>query len=181
VSAVPERTEVDGVLITGIFGVGKSSVVAEIADLLEAQDERYAAIDLDWLTWADTGDRGNGAEHRMLLTNLSAVVGNYLEAGVRRFAMARSLRDRSEVESLRAAIPVPVRIVRLTVSLEEVERRLRADVTRGREDDLREAGEWAAAGLGEGFEDLAVANDRPIREVATEIVRWLGWARTPDL
>jgi hypothetical protein len=33
-----------------------------------------------------------------------------------------------------------------------------------------------AAGLGEGFEDLTVANDRPIREVASEVVGWLGWA-----
>ena len=49
------RAGVDGVLITGLFGVGKSSVAAEFADLLEARDERYAAIDFDRLTWADTG------------------------------------------------------------------------------------------------------------------------------
>ena len=71
---------------------------------------------------------------------------------------------------------MPVRVVRLRVTMDEIDRRLRSDVTAGREDDLREAGEWAAAGLGEGFEDLTVANDRPIREVATEIVDWLGWA-----
>jgi hypothetical protein len=35
---------------------------------------------------------------------------------------------------------------------------------------------WARQGLGEGIEDLAVANDRPIRDVATQIVGWLGWA-----
>jgi hypothetical protein len=173
---VPNADGPDGVLITGLFGVGKSSVTAEIADLLEANDERYAAIDLDWLTWAHTGDAEESAEHRMMLTNLASVVGNYLEAGVRRFVLARSLRDRSELESLRAAIPVPVRVVRLTVTIDEIDRRLRSGVTAGREDDLREAGEWAAAGLGEGFEDLTVANDRPIREVAAEIVGWLGWA-----
>ncbi len=174
---MPANEGPEGVLITGLFGVGKSSVTAEIADLLEADHERYAAIDLDWLTWADTGTGQEGAEHRMLLTNLASVVGNYLEAGIRRFVMARSLRDPSELESLRAAISVPVRVVRLTVTMDEIERRLRSDVTAGREDDLREAGEWVAAGLGEGFEDLTVANDRPIREVASEIVGWLGWAR----
>jgi hypothetical protein len=173
---VPDTDGTDGVLITGMFGVGKSSVAAEIADLLEAGGERYAAIDLDWLTWADTGSGEDGAEHRMLLTNLASVVGNYLEAGIRLFVLARSLRNRSELQSLRAAIPVPVRVVRLTVSMDEVGRRLRSDVTRGRQDDLREAGQWLAAGLGEGFEDLTVANDRPIGEVASEIVGWLGWA-----
>jgi hypothetical protein len=173
---VPNEDGADGVLITGLFGVGKSSVTAEIADLLEARGERYAAIDLDWLTWADTRGGLEGAEHRMMLTNLASVVGNYLEAGILRFVLARSLRDRSELDSLRAAIPVPVRIVRLTVPIDEAGRRLRSDVTRGREDDLREMGEWVAAGLGVGFEDLTVANDRPIREVASEIVDWLGWA-----
>ena len=73
---------------------------------------------------------------------------------------------------------MPVRVVRLTVTMDEIERRLRSDVTAGREDDLREAREWVAAGLGEGFEDLTVANGRPIREVASEIVGWLGWARS---
>ena len=170
------RTGVDGVLIIGIFGVGKSSVAAEIADILEERGDRYAAIDLDWLTWADTGSIEDGAEHGMLLTNLASVAGNYLEAGIRRFVMARSIRDGSELASLRAAMPVPIRVVRLTAPMGEVERRLRSDVTSGREDDLREAGEWVAQGLGEGIEDLAIANDRPIREVATEIVRWLGWA-----
>ncbi len=71
---------------------------------------------------------------------------------------------------------MPVRVVRLAVTMDEIDRRLRSDVTRGREDDLREAGEWVAAGLGEGFEDLTVTNDRPIREVASEIVGWLCWA-----
>ena len=173
---MPNADRPEGVLITGLFGVGKSSVTAEIADLLEVRGERYAAIDLDWLTWADTRSGQEGAEHRMMLTNTASVVGNYLEAGIRRFVLARSIRDRSELDSLRAAIPVPVRVVRLTVTVDEAGRRLRSDVTRGREDDLREMGEWVAAGLGEGFEDLTVANDRPIREVASEIVGWLGWA-----
>ncbi len=112
----------------------------------------------------------------MLVRNLSCVVGNYLDAGILRFVMARSIRDGSELASLRAAIPVPIRVVRLTAPMDEVERRPRSDVTSGREDDLREATEWVAQGLGEGIEDLAIANDRPIREVATEIVHRLGWA-----
>ena len=29
-----------------------------------------------------------------------------------------------------------------------------------------------------GIEDLTVSNDRPIREVATEILDWLGWIPT---
>ena len=51
--------QAEGVLITGVYGSGKSSVAAEIAYLLEQQGERFALLDLDYLSWAgpDTGDR----------------------------------------------------------------------------------------------------------------------------
>jgi adenylylsulfate kinase-like enzyme len=39
----------DGVLINGVYGCGKSTVAAEIADQLERQEISYAALDLDWL------------------------------------------------------------------------------------------------------------------------------------
>ena len=38
----------EAVLITGVFGSGKSSVAAELADLLEREGLSYAALDLDW-------------------------------------------------------------------------------------------------------------------------------------
>ena len=43
--------DVDGVLITGVYGTGKSSVAAEIAETLERHGVPYGALDLDWLTW----------------------------------------------------------------------------------------------------------------------------------
>ena len=42
-------------LITGVFGSGKSSVAQEMAYLLEKQNVPYALLDLDFLGWADTG------------------------------------------------------------------------------------------------------------------------------
>ena len=49
----------EAVLLTGVYGSGKSSVAAEIAYLLEQQGELYALLDLDYLSWTgpDTGDR----------------------------------------------------------------------------------------------------------------------------
>jgi RimJ/RimL family protein N-acetyltransferase len=164
----------DAVLITGLFGSGKSSVAVEIADILEKRGLPYAVIDLDWLCWGFAGD-ADGAEHRMMLTNLTPVVINYLDAGVRFFVLARSLRTEDEVESLRAVLPMPLRVVGLVVPFEEIERRLGSDITAGRADDLREASAWLAKGEGSGFEDFAAPNDRPIREVAQEIARRIGW------
>ncbi len=75
-----------GVLVTGVFGSGKSSVAAEIAYLLEQRGERYALLDLDYLGWATARDRA--AEFRLTLDNLMAVAANYRQAGIRLFVLA---------------------------------------------------------------------------------------------
>ena len=168
-----DRSSAEAVLITGVFGTGKTSVAVEMADIAEKAHLPYAVLDLDWLMWFEPGDEEDG--HRMMLANLSAVVSNYLGAGVRLFILARSIRNSSELDGVRATLAMPLRVVRLEVGLPEIERRLRSDVTTARQDDLREASAWLAAANGVGIEDLAVGNDRPIRDVATEILDWLGW------
>jgi gluconate kinase len=167
----------EAVLITGVFGSGKSSVAEEIADKLEERRLPYAALDLDWLAWASPGRDDEDAEHRMMLTNLIAVVRNYLTVGVRFFVLARAIRDHSKLHSLRAALSMPLTVVRLTVSLKEIERRLRSHVTTARKrDDLREAATWIEGSAGAGIEDLIVPNDRPIKEVAADIMNKVGWS-----
>jgi hypothetical protein len=56
-----------------------------------------------------------------------------------------------------------------------IERRLSADMTSGRADDLREAALSIASGEGVGVEDVTVINDQPIGVVAHEVMTWLGW------
>ena len=55
----------DGVLITGVYGSGKSTVAAEVADQLERQQVAYAALDLDWLTWFEVP----GLDHDTFIQN----------------------------------------------------------------------------------------------------------------
>jgi hypothetical protein len=167
--------ELEAVLISGVFGAGKSSVAAEIADILEGRDRPFAYLDLDFLAWGYPGSEDEGAEYRMMLQNLVPVAGNFLAAGARRFILAGSIHDRSELDGVKAALTMPVRVVRLTAPWLEIERRLRADPTTGRQDDLRRAAAAVAASEGVGIEDLTVSNDRPLRQVAMEIVEWLGW------
>ncbi len=169
-----DRSDPEAVLITGVYGSGKTSVVEEIADVLERRGVPYAALDLDWLKWFDSG-RGDDASEGVMLKNLDAVVGNYLDEGVRRFAIAGAYASLEEVETLTASLAMRVTVVRLTVALEEIERRLSSAVTAGRQDDLREAGEWIADGRGQSIEDLAIENDRPIREIALKVLSALGW------
>jgi signal recognition particle GTPase len=60
----------EGVLVTGVYGAGKSSVAAEVATLLEAHDIRYALLDLDYFGWASPLDRTRSGEWQLMLQNL---------------------------------------------------------------------------------------------------------------
>jgi len=74
----------EGVLLTGVYGSGKSSVAKEIAYLLERRGEPYALLDLDYLSWAGTGSGDRAAEFGLLLQNLATMAANYRRAGIRR-------------------------------------------------------------------------------------------------
>lgn len=164
-----------GVLTTGVYGSGKSSVGAEIAFMLERRGEPYAPLDLDYLGWGGVPGSGRVSEVALMTANLAAVAANYRQAEVRRFVLACFLRNPGELDTVRDALGVPVRVVRLTVSLDEISQRLAGNVTSGRLDDLRAAAESLATGQGAGPEDLAVANDWPVAAVAQQIMDFLGW------
>jgi hypothetical protein len=76
---------------------------------------------------------------------------------------------------MRSALSMPLAVVELTVSFSEIERRLAPDITAARQEDLRDAKAWLAAGDGVGLGDLSVPNDRPVSEVASDILHRLGW------
>lgn len=139
----------DGLLITGVYGTGKSSVCEEIAELLDAAGVAYAAIDLDWLAWFDV--LGLGPRRRLprgARQHWAAVVRNYLDAGVQRFVLAGGIRSRTELDDLRAVLPFSLRVVRLTLPLAEIQRRLVGAITIGRQRDARTAARWLADGIG---------------------------------
>jgi len=154
-----------------VYGSGKSAVAAEITYLLEQRNQRYALLDLDYLGWV--GDHAMG--HRMMLRNLAAVAPNYRDAGIAVFVVAYFLRDLGALRSVREALGVPLRVVRLSVPWPEIQRRLASDVTSGRGDDLRDAASSIAEGEGVGVEDVVINNDRAVGIVAREVMSWLGW------
>ena len=165
----------EGVLITGVYGAGKSSVAVEIAYLLEQQQRPFALLDLDYFGWGAAGFSSDDASYFLMLRNVAAVAANYREAGVGTFVVAWFVRDRDALRSVQEAVGVPLRVVRLTVPLEGIRQRLATDPTAGRAEDLREAEAQLAGAEGVGVEDLVVANDRPAAIVTGEIMSWLGW------
>jgi adenylate kinase family enzyme len=165
----------EALLLTGLFGTGKSTVAADIAEMLSESAVLHAALDLDWLTWTNAVTAREG-EHRMMLSNLALVADNYRRVGVQRFILARTILDLEEVTTLRQVLDMPLRVVELTVPFDEIERRLTGDPTEARRDDLEMARAWLAERAATGFADLAVANDRTVRAVSVTIAEWMCWA-----
>ena len=169
------RSGAQALLLTGRFWTGKSTVAADVADLLEAAGVTYAALDLDWLTWTNASGPTRVDEHRMMLINLRSVLANYLDAGATHFVLARSIQDRDELTSLAAAIEMPLRTIELDVPYEEIARRMIADPTDGRRTDLARTASWIAQELGFGLADVTVTNDRSVRDATLAILDWLEW------
>ena len=164
-----------GVLITGVYGSGKSSVAAEIAYLLGQRRQPYALLDLDYLGWGEGNFDDHQTRFSLMLSNLAAVAANYRGAGIGVFVVAWFVRGHDALRVVREAVGVPLRVVRLTVPLPGIEQRLAADPTSERRDDVREAAASLVSGEGVGVEDVVIANDRPVPAVAEEILAWLGW------
>ena len=159
-------------LLTGVYGSGKSSVAAEVGYLLERRNELYALLDLDYFGWVGDHDTGRAT----MLRNLAAVMPHYRGLGVTSYVLAYFIPDRSTLDGIRKALGVPLRVVRLSASLQDIERRLSDDVTSGRQDDLRDAAESIATSEGVGLEDLVIeTSDKPVQEIAAKIMTWLGW------
>jgi adenylylsulfate kinase len=117
---VARTRRAEGVLLTGVYGSGKSSVAKEVAYLLERRGEPYALLDLDYLSWAGTGTDDRAAEFGLMLQNLAAVAANYRRAGIRVFVLAYFVRSPSEVQGVQQALGLPLRVVRLTVPLPDI-------------------------------------------------------------
>jgi hypothetical protein len=89
--------------------------------------------------------------------------------------LAGAYADRSAFDDLVATLAMPVRVVRLTVPLDEIVRRLRSDVSGGRHDALENAEAGVPQAELVGIGERTVSNDRPIGETAADVLEWLGW------
>ena len=168
------RPDVAAILVNGVYGAGKTTVVEELADLLEQAGEPYAAIDLDWLAWSNASGGGH-EETDLLARNLRAVAGTYREAGARRFVVAGFVEAPALLAAIREALAMPVAVVWLSVPIEEIEHRLSGAPTRGRSDDLVVARDRLAAGAGRGLENHVIENTDAPRAAASRILELVGW------
>ena len=166
------------ILISGVYGVGKSTMAAQIADLLEARgDVRFAALDLDWLSWAWTADDAHAAPvDQLMLEHLGLLVGNLWRRGNDRFILAGSIMREVEWQAIRETMAMPVRLVVLTASPPAIRGRLANEPTTGRLDDLAQTEFWLAEPPPDApAADLVIPNEGPIAGTAQSILDWSGW------
>ena len=170
-----DKPLLEAVLIIGPYGSGKSTLAAEMSYLLALRHEPHALLDLDYLGWAGTGEHGREADLAMTLPNLTAVTANYLAAGIRWYILAWYIQDSSEVQAVQRALGFPLRVARLDVPLDVIGQRVGPDPTAERQDNLREAARQIESGGGVGSEDILLPGDRPVRELAEDLLTRLGW------
>lgn len=161
-------------LISGGGGAGKTSAGQAIGRVLTERLLPTAVIDLDALAqYGPAPANQTGFHDRLRLRNLAAVWATYRAAGARFVVVSGGI----ETDELRQAYAAcltgcDVQMVRLATPPELVESRTRG-ITRGPNWDLRKAlAEYDGMAR---LEDFAVVNDRPLPEVATEILVAAGW------
>lgn len=165
-------------IVTGTVGSGKTAVADEVAVLLHEQQLRHGLIDLDWLCQLYPAPPEDRFRDDLMFRNLSAVWPNYRNQGVDYLVLARVIEDPGELVRYRTAIPeADISVVRVVAPPELVQQRLRQ----------REVGSFFGRAWQRsqelstildtaGIEGFTVSNDeRPVREVATELMEKLGW------
>jgi adenylylsulfate kinase len=166
---------IKAVLLTGVYGSGKSTVAREMAYLLEQAGEPYALLDLDYLSWGGAGEDDRASEFALMLANLAAVAANYRRAGIANIVLAYFVRTAAEVQAIEQALGASVTVVRLIADLPVIQQRLAGDVTTGRGADMRAAAAAIAADEGVGLEHVAISNNRPVSVIARDIMADAGW------
>jgi predicted kinase len=171
-------------LLTGVSGVGKSTVAEAAGRVLTAAGCVTAVVDTDMLAQFGPPPESTPAGGRFYFydelkcANLAALWANFKAAGARFVVVSAvidslTLRERY-TESL---ADCEVRLIRLTADDDTVRSRLRQRDTGPKlEQHLRALNEHRRIPTTIGVEDFTVTNDRAAVEVATEILVRAGWA-----
>jgi chloramphenicol 3-O-phosphotransferase len=165
--------------LNGSYGVGKSSALEHVGDLLAEERTPFSLMDVDWFhrSWPPAASDPDN-----VLTeadNMAAVWANYRSAGLRQLVVSGIIGSAADRHRYESAFGLTVRSVRLTASDAVVQARLRARYGASRVSALgwhlprhaALAGELARADL----DEVAIDTDalRP-RDVARRVLQHVG-------
>lgn len=177
----PSPPDARAVVLTGVYGTGKSTAAVELTDRLDGLGVPVAAIDLDWLGWfAAPVDWDEHDDPRVGLANLAAMRETFLGVGVRSFVLAGTVRNERHLDGLRAALAMPLAVVRLDVPLAVIAARLGGDPNPSRADDLHVAASDLETGAAAVMPaDWVVDGNRPVGQVVDDVLDRIGWLGSP--
>ena len=172
----PAAPPVRLLVLTGSMGAGKTTVMAEAADILAGRSVPHAAIDFDGVAIALLP--GGTPPDALAFENLECLWRNCTRAGVTSLLLASAVETRSALERIREAIqPEQLSVCRVRAAIATMRDRVRA-----REpgmfqqqfvDRVSRLEEILDTAL---LEDFAVTNDgRSVTEVAQEVIVRAGW------
>jgi predicted kinase len=162
-------------VITGSMGSGKTTVMAEASDILNASGIGHAAIDLDALGIVH---RAATAPRDVARTNLEAVWRNIAAAGVDALILSAAVERAVDLDGLRAAVGAGSAVVcRLRAPIAVMEDRIRVREPGMLQPQFVERVATLERILDSAsLEDFALTNDgRPVTEVAREMLVRAGW------
>jgi dephospho-CoA kinase len=169
-------------LLTGVAGVGKSTVANAAGRVLSAAGHVTAVVDTDMLAQfgpaPGTHPAGGGFYDQLKCANLAALWANFKVAGAR-FVVVAAVIDSLPVRELYAEslADCEVRLVRLTADEDTLRTRLRQrDTGHQLKQHLAGLNEHKRLSTTTAAEDFTVTNDRAAADVATEILVRVGWA-----
>ena len=166
-------------VVSGSTGVGKSTLLAAIHEVLAARDVPHGCIDADALSYAWPM---RGAFNRVtMLENVGAVWANFQRAGAACLVFAGVIEYASDLEDLRGVIPGARMTVCQLVASEAIRRaRLQTrEIGAALEWHLHRTVELQRIIDAEALHDFAVNNDdRAVRDVAIEILEQAHWSPT---
>jgi hypothetical protein len=163
-------------VLSGSVGVGKTATLIEIHDILEKSEVPHGCVERDALgySWPPQG-RFN---ERIVELNLLCVSRTFLAAGAERLVIAGVIETPHDLEVYRRCIPkAEIQVCRLTAKLDLRRERLRSrEKGAGLDWHLERTLELDLVLDEAGINDFSVDNsDRPLREVASEVLARAGW------
>ncbi len=173
-----EQNWIPALVVTGAVGAGKSSVAAELYEMVNDAGGRCALVDMDWLREARPRPAADPFHMALGFRNLLSVWANYRAAGADRVIVVDVVETPEQrAEYLRAIPGADLQIVRLTASVATLQRRL---VGRERGESLRwhqaRAAELTALMEARGIGDHVIDTEgQTIDQVAAVILERIGW------
>jgi hypothetical protein len=165
-------------LITGVVGVGKTTVTAEASRLLSEVGIPHAVVDLAVIGSCWPAPPDDPWNEKLIHSNRACMWTNFQRAGAGRLLLCRVLEARSLLRRISEAVPgAVITVVRLRSPLEAVRTRIRAREA-GRDPRwYLDATEYLTPRLEDAnVEDHVVDNyDRGAEQTAAEVLRVAGW------